>query len=342
MITIIVILAILLAISFIISVKLYKKDNTSKTIFRNIPFYTFLANEKVEVVYTNYYDLNKGATKTEPIILGNVLQCKNACDSGRCGTHEKCTSCVIRASIVKALTDNKPFNDLEAHLKLYNKHHEAVDADVSITGKPIMLNNQKHIIISVKDITTYKIIQRRFIENEYRLNNSIREKNIYLKLIEEISQDFEDKKGNIIDRIEKEKQAILKEELKKKEESQKEEETKPIISILPVIMIVTKEKKNFELYKDYLERKYQIIHASSAEEALTTYLYANTNAIIIEQDIDICESAVFTDAVKCSNGNQPIIMITNVGKKAVGTFDASIQIPLTQEKLERALDRLNV
>ena len=143
MITITVILAIFAVASIALLIRLYQNLKRGKIIFKNIPFFTFLANEKVEVVYTNYYDINKKASKTEPVILGNVLQCKNAIDSGRCGTHENCTSCLIRASIVKALKSNTPFNDLEAHLMLYNKHHEAIETDVSVTGKPIMLGNKK-------------------------------------------------------------------------------------------------------------------------------------------------------------------------------------------------------
>ncbi|MEG1581234.1 MAG: hypothetical protein RR386_08245 [Bacteroidaceae bacterium] len=328
-------LSVALLFLIVLSVKLNLKKKMSELIVRNVPFYTFVANDKVEVLSTNYYDINVDAPRTEPIILGNVLQCKNACDSGCCGTHSQCNHCVIRSSIVKSFTTNQPFYDVEAHLKLYNRNHEAVDTDVAVTGKPLLLKGEPHILLSVRDITTYKALQHRFIENEYKLNHLIREKDLYLKLVEELGSDT-DGKLNIVARIEKEKDELMKFDLAQQKVSD------PIRSVLPTVLMVTTDDEMYQCCMDFISRKYQLLRATSAEEALTLYLYAKVDAILLGSELELCEQIALTDAMQCSKGKQPIVLLTKVGASPIGTFDASISLPLSQEKLEKVLTDLHV
>src|SRR5574344_1378184 len=68
------------------------------SIFQSLPYYIFLIDEKLQVSYTNYFDLNKDSALINPMILGNVLRCVNALESGVCGTHAMCKKCMISAS----------------------------------------------------------------------------------------------------------------------------------------------------------------------------------------------------------------------------------------------------
>ena len=64
----------------------------SDAILRNIDAYIVLANRNFLVEKTNYYSLNSEKDDCVLHRVGELLRCKNALDSGACGTHENCKS----------------------------------------------------------------------------------------------------------------------------------------------------------------------------------------------------------------------------------------------------------
>ena len=67
----------------------------SDAILRNIDAYIVLANRNFLVEKTNYYSLNDEADDGVFHRVGELLRCKNALDSGACGTHENCKYCLL-------------------------------------------------------------------------------------------------------------------------------------------------------------------------------------------------------------------------------------------------------
>ncbi len=132
----------------------------------NLHTYAFLVNENVGVEETNYYALNPEAKRDQPMVLGNVLRCKNGCDSGLCGTSPFCSMCTIRQHISKAFQAGKDFNNVESHMQLYTPDHNVVDTDVVVGGKYVMINDKPHLVVDVKDVTQEKMLENLYIEEK--------------------------------------------------------------------------------------------------------------------------------------------------------------------------------
>jgi hypothetical protein len=304
-----------------------------RAMFRKSPYYMFLINTKVEVLLTNYYDLNPDMPKSVPIILGNILHCKNGCDAGVCGMHDACKSCIVRASILKAFQNSENFENLEAHMKLYNKKMESIDTYVLVNGSVMQVQGQCYMLVSVRDITTFKAVQRRLIENEYKLNHFVRDSELYLKLIHE-NYDIDGVQSEIA-RQNKSNGKISLIEMHEKISA-------PIVSSLPSILVVTKNEDTFSSIKDFIGRSYQLMRATTFEEALTTYLNLKVDAIIIAADIDMNEANMLTESIHCSRGHQRVLRIINNAGDSAGTYDVLIDGTFTQKQLLDALKAFKI
>lgn len=306
-----------------------------RSMFSNLPYYIFLINTDVRVLYTNYFDLNTDAEPIEPMVLGNVLKCNNAIESGCCGTHDMCKRCMIRASIVKSFTTGTPIVDTEAHLRLYNKLKIAVDTDVSVAGKVITVKGKKYMTICVRDITTLKALQRRFLKNEYRLNLALRETEVYMNLIRSITTSLDGKL------------AAMK-EMSKQEEDQYsslellEKYTSPIVSSLPSVLLFSKDDDEFNLLNAMIGRAYNLIRSSTFDETLMSFLNTKVKAVLIGGSIKMNEANMLSDVVHCSAGSHPVFRFVCHDESAAGSYDAVIMEPYKQEELERKLAEFNV
>jgi hypothetical protein len=158
-----------------------------KTMFDNMNSYVFLIGNSINVIKTNYYQLNPDAIKDQPLILGNVLRCKNGCDAGLCGKSPYCAQCPIREHISDALQTKKDFKNLETHMHMYTTNHNTVETDVIVDGKYVEINKNVYMVITVKDITSTKTLQHLYLEEKLK---SQRDSKRYLSLI-----------GKIIDNI---------------------------------------------------------------------------------------------------------------------------------------------
>lgn len=306
-----------------------------RSMFSNLPYYIFLIDADVRVLYTNYFDLNTDAEPVEPMVLGNVLRCNNALESGCCGTHDMCKRCMIRASIVKSFTTGKPIVDTEAHLRLYNKMKVAVDADVSIAGKVIKVEGKKYMTICVRDITTLKALQRRFLRNEYRLNLAVRETEVYMNLIRGLTTSLDGK-------------LTAMKTLSKQDEEQYsslellEKYTSPIASSLPSILLFCKDNDEFNLLNAMVGKAYNLIRSRTFDESLMSFLNAKVKAVLIGGSIKMNEANMLSDVVHCSAGSHPVFRFVRHGESVAGSYDVVMEEPYRQEELDSKLAEFNV
>lgn len=133
----------------------------SDAILRNIDAYIVLANRNFLVEKTNYYSLNSEKDDCVLHRVGELLRCKNALDSGACGTHENCKSCPVRASIERCFREKNSFSRLEAPMRLYlsDDTDNYVDCVVSVSGAYMVQNRNEKVLLTVRDITRLKKVQ---------------------------------------------------------------------------------------------------------------------------------------------------------------------------------------
>lgn len=133
----------------------------SDAILRNIDAYIVLANRNFLVEKTNYYNLNSEKDDCVLHRVGELLRCKNALDSGACGTHENCKSCPVRASIERCFREKNSFSRLEAPMRLYlsDDTDNYVDCVVSVSGAYMVQNRDEKVLLTVRDITRLKKVQ---------------------------------------------------------------------------------------------------------------------------------------------------------------------------------------
>ena len=133
----------------------------SDDILRNIDAYIVLANRNFLVEKTNYYSLNSEKDDCVLHRVGELLRCKNALDSGACGTHENCKSCPVRASIERCFREKNSFSRLEAPMRLYlsDDTDNYVDCVVSVSGAYMVQNRDEKVLLTVRDITRLKKVQ---------------------------------------------------------------------------------------------------------------------------------------------------------------------------------------
>lgn len=133
----------------------------SDAILRNIDAYIVLANRNFLVEKTNYYSLNSEKDDCVLLRVGELLRCKNALDSGACGTHENCKSCPVRASIERCFREKNSFSRLEAPMRLYlsDDTDNYVDCVVSVSGAYMVQNRDEKVLLTVRDITRLKKVQ---------------------------------------------------------------------------------------------------------------------------------------------------------------------------------------
>ncbi len=133
----------------------------SDAILRNIDAYIVLANRNFLVEKTNYYSLNSEKDDCVLHRVGELLRCKNALDSGACGTHENCKSCPVRASIERCFREKNGFSRLEVPMRLYlsDDTDNYVDCVVSVSGAYMVQNRDEKVLLTVRDITRLKKVQ---------------------------------------------------------------------------------------------------------------------------------------------------------------------------------------
>jgi hypothetical protein len=160
---IILVLVIMAVAMVLMTIRQNKFESFSKlmtNVINNLHCYVFTVDDKVGVKYTNYYALNPTMPKDQPLVLGNILRCKNGCDSGLCGTSEYCPTCPIRRNVVAAFKEKRSFENVESSMQLYTKNKNIIQAVVLVSGSYIGTKDGPRMVIEVKDFTYVKTLQR--------------------------------------------------------------------------------------------------------------------------------------------------------------------------------------
>lgn len=298
------------------------------SIFQNLPYYIFLIDKGFNVAYTNYFDLNTDAENMEPMLLGNVLRCNNAIESGHCGSHDLCPHCIIRASLENAFRTGQPVSEVEAHLRIFNKVKAPVDTDVTVAAKVVDIESKRYLVVCVRDITTFKALQRRFIKNEYRLNSAIRQTEVYLNLIRSITSSLDGKLAAMKSMAKKEDENFSSLEMLEKYST-------PISSALPQLLVFCNNDDNFAVIDSFLGRSYRLLRTKTFDESLMFFLNSSLKAVIIASDISLNEANMLSDVVHCSAGRHPVLRLIRKGDSPAGTYDDVMEEPFSQEQLEK-------
>ena len=111
--------------------------------------YSFLVDKDLRVKETNYYDIHKDLLDDKPRVLGNVIHCQTACDSGLCGTGIACSTCPIRLVLKNGFKHRRDFNEISATMHLYNAKHEVKDVDVKVDGRFTTIGRNPHFLVTV-------------------------------------------------------------------------------------------------------------------------------------------------------------------------------------------------
>lgn len=140
----------------------FSLSNYSEEILQNLGVYICIVNKQLQVVKTNYYDINMTSEPKEPMLLGNVLKCKNGEDAGLCGEGEACKHCLIRKFITNSFIRQEGFDDLEVPMYLYISRDKKkyIDCVVNISAKLLNVEVDKYLLLTINDISKYKILQK--------------------------------------------------------------------------------------------------------------------------------------------------------------------------------------
>lgn len=300
-----------------------------RLIFKNVSYYALLINSSLKVTFTNYYDINPQIPKAELFAFGNILRCKNACESGQCGRHANCGKCIVRENLLKAFRTNENFKNVEAQLSLYDQFANVVDIDVAVNGTIVPWKNENYLLVCVRDITLQKTLQRRFLQKEYLLNRYKRENNIYQKFIHEYSEGMEETLKDI-------QQDVFD------KSSDSQEIDIEYKSGLPIVLVVSKDVLFLRLVDSLIGRQYVLKEAQTLEEALALYINMKIDAVLISSDFTANEANLLIDGVHGSGGKMPILKVVLPGETFVGDCDRVLNMPLTQQMLEETLEQLRV
>ena len=140
----------------------FSLSNYSEEILQKLGVYICIINKQIQVVKTNYYDINITSEPKEPMLLGNVLKCKNGEDAGLCGEGEDCKHCLIRKFITNSFIRQEGFDGLEVPMCLYisRDKQKYVDCVVNISAKLLNVEFGNYLLLTISDISKYKILQK--------------------------------------------------------------------------------------------------------------------------------------------------------------------------------------
>ena len=130
-------------------------------IFRNVNTYLLLIGKDFVVQKTNYYSLN-GIEEDKSIKrVGDLLHCKNAVESGECGTHACCKVCGVRVAIGRAFYKRENFDRFEASMQIVSQNNKQITpCDVHASGNYLNINDEELMLLTVYDISELRNTQR--------------------------------------------------------------------------------------------------------------------------------------------------------------------------------------
>ena len=152
-------------------------------VLKNVNAYVLLINSEVEVLFTNYFELNNQENLLEhkTLRVGDLLHCHNAESSeGGCGTHELCSRCIIRRSITDSFQEKKSFSNIEDRLEIVLSNGSINVCDVSVSGRYLSNANNGQLVLTIHDITLLKQTQNELAEAKCKAEKASQYKSDFL------------------------------------------------------------------------------------------------------------------------------------------------------------------
>jgi PAS domain S-box-containing protein len=144
--------------------KLREHEEQLRTIFEHTHSVLLLINPNCEIIRINHAGLelsdrtNIELTNQQP---GNVLKCIHSFQDERgCGYSQNCNNCSVRKIIGKTLNENIEFSNEEVEFQ-QETSKGIINRHLNISASLIHISEQKHVLITIEDIT-----QRKKMENE--------------------------------------------------------------------------------------------------------------------------------------------------------------------------------
>lgn len=162
---------------------LREREQQLNTIFENTPSALLLVNENAEIVQMNPagYQLanNSDLVQVRGRQVGNVLKCINSyVAEGGCGNAPACNECRLRQMLFHT------FFKLSQHERTEIMFRQATETEPNehyfmVSSALVVLKGQKHVLITMEDITAQKLMEIDLLESRNKAMESDRLKTAF-------------------------------------------------------------------------------------------------------------------------------------------------------------------
>lgn len=138
-----------------------------KVIFDAVPVGMLLLDEHLVVKRANY-DIKdmfgKEYSQMMDQLVGAAIGCKNSeLNREGCGHSSECSSCLLRQTLQNALKSEHPVGEVEVCLTLKSSQNKETRW-LGVRAKPTTLNDEKHLIVAMVDISCRKEAEKHLKE----------------------------------------------------------------------------------------------------------------------------------------------------------------------------------
>jgi len=151
-----------------------RKQKNLETIFDAAPGGMLLTDENMVVTRANN-TIKQLVHREYPQIInqqiGSALGCINStCNEKGCGYSPTCSECLLQKGLKNVLDSGEPVHDVEMHPEL-NVDEKRITPWLRVSAKPVIIDDRKHVIITLDDITEHKKMERerQLAEEKYRM-----------------------------------------------------------------------------------------------------------------------------------------------------------------------------
>jgi len=143
------------------------KSQSLEAIFDAVPAGLMLVDEKLIVDRVNEAVRRRTGKSYKEIInscICEALDCKVISDSKQCNADCRCEGCPLKTNIENVFKTSEPVENLELESKmLFSQSGEKIW--FSLTIKPVMVDDRKHVVVCLNDITERKYAEEKLAES---------------------------------------------------------------------------------------------------------------------------------------------------------------------------------
>lgn len=144
-----------------------RKSKSLEAIFDAIPVGLMLVDEDLIVDRVNDAIRKMIGKDFHNIInnsIGDALSCKVAIGKKTCGAGQCCSQCPMKTNIAKVIKTSQPIEDLEFESETFFRE-KGKKLWFALTIKPVEINERKHVVVCLKDITDRKVAEEKLAES---------------------------------------------------------------------------------------------------------------------------------------------------------------------------------